>query len=282
MLERNIRKHLDKKVGEWLESIKDEAVRNVLKKNVIVSGGCFVSLLNNEPVHDYDIYFRTKEAVIAAARYYTSIWNKDTKHREAKVYCGDWDTTDGTVWIESERVKIIIQSTGVASEDEATPDKKNPFRILFMSSNAISLSDKIQVVIRFYGEPEKLHHNFDFAHTKAWYDYSKSELSIPARVYETVMNKVLLYDASKYPLCSLFRIRKFIKRGWSIGAGEILKIALTLNGMDLTNIHTLEDQLLGVDTAYFQRFIDIIRGETEEGKALDTHYLVSVIDRVFK
>ncbi|HXJ41375.1 MAG TPA: hypothetical protein VNH18_18985, partial [Bryobacteraceae bacterium] len=53
----------------------------------------------------------------------------------------------------------------------------------------------------------------------------------------------------------LFRLRKFIKRGWSINAGQILKIAFQVSELDLNNLEVLEDQLTGVDVAYFVQLI---------------------------
>ncbi|MFQ8776896.1 MAG: hypothetical protein ACLR78_04970 [Roseburia sp.] len=38
---------------------------------MIVTGGAIVSLLTGEELHDYDVYFRTKEACVTkAAAYY--------------------------------------------------------------------------------------------------------------------------------------------------------------------------------------------------------------------
>ena len=67
MKTKTIEKVLQKKINEWLNSITDDRVRVLARKNTIVTGGSIASMLLNEPVNDYDIYFRNIETVIAVA-----------------------------------------------------------------------------------------------------------------------------------------------------------------------------------------------------------------------
>ncbi len=211
-----------------------------------------------------------------------------------------------------DRVKIIVRSDGVAAENpevlaepfedavdamdqlDQTPDsdleqvesKDKPedrYRPVFLSSNAITLSDKVQLVIRFYGEPDQIHENYDFVHCTNYYDHKTEEVTLRPEALEALMAKELKYVGSKYPLCSVIRTRKFIKRGFYISAGQYLKMCFQLSQLDLTDIDTLEDQLVGVDSAYFMVVIDALRA-AQEGKdnfELDNSYLATIIDRVF-
>ena len=83
MNSKNIKRHLGSKLREWMESIDDERVKTVVKENTIVTGGALVSLLTGEPVHDYDVYFKTKDACITVAKYYVDKWN--TLHEDKPV-----------------------------------------------------------------------------------------------------------------------------------------------------------------------------------------------------
>ena len=79
------------------------------------------------------------------------------------------------------------------------------------------------MLIRFWGEVEEIHKNYDFAHcTCAWSSWD-NELSLPTKALECIINKELYYMGSKYPLCSIIRSRKFINRGYTINAGQYLK-----------------------------------------------------------
>ena len=68
-------------------------------------------------------------------------------------------------------------------------------------------------------------------------------------------------------ICSLIRARKFIKRGWSINAGQFVKMAWQISQLKLNDVKVLEEQL-----------IDLLQSN---GDTVDGSYLMTVIDRVF-
>ena len=51
---KNIKKHLNNKLRDWILNIDDENIKKIIKDNVIVTGGAIVSLLTGEKLHDYD------------------------------------------------------------------------------------------------------------------------------------------------------------------------------------------------------------------------------------
>ena len=158
---------------------------------------------------------------------------------------------------------------------------KESYRPVFLSENAITLSNKVQLVVRFYGEPEELHANYDFAHAMCFYRYRTDELNCPAEAMEAMLSKTLIYRGSLYPVASLFRIRKFIERGWRISAGQMLKIIFQLNDVDLKDPAILREQLLGVDQAYMQQLMRAIENR-DTGTRIDATYLAGLIDVIFE
>ena len=64
MNSKNIKKHLNAKMKDWVESIDDANIKSIIKNNTIITGGALVSLLTGEPANDYDVYFRTKDAAL--------------------------------------------------------------------------------------------------------------------------------------------------------------------------------------------------------------------------
>ncbi len=290
MNSKNMKKHLSNKIKDWCEHITDEEVRKVVKNNVIITGGAIVSLLNGEKPHDYDVYFRTKEAVIKVAEYYVNLWNNTHPDKNQAMLTVD----------EEGRVKVFIRSDGVAEEDEndmldalleeqedgieaENAEGKEKYRPVFLTSNAITLSDKIQIVTRFYGEIEEIHKNYDFAHcTCAWSSWD-NQMFLPVKALECIINKELYYIGSKYPLCSIIRTKKYIERGYTINAGQYVKMALQLNELELKDIKTLEDQLTGVDTTYFGMMLDAMKKKVEqnEEQKVDSSYVFELINRMF-
>lgn len=316
MKAKTIKSQLRWKINDWLKSIEDPEVAQLAAKNVIVTGGSIVSMITNEKVNDYDIYFRTVEAASRVANYYIDLFKKNPPIKfkgsdvEVPIYVKTTDTS----------VKVIVKSAGVASEGgsdeyqyfERQPDEagvefaeamtsqltegdelpaspvdedKPKYRPVFISSNAITLSNGVQLVIRFIGEPEEIHKFYDFVHCTCYWKSWDGELVLPAAALEAIITKELRYVGSLYPLCSIIRIRKFVARGWTINAGQILKMCLQLNQLDLNNISVLEDQLIGVDALYFTQVLDRLKEkQLEEGgepKPVDTTYLMTLIDRMF-
>lgn len=287
MKNKTIKLKIKKKLDDWIDSIDCEDTRDIVKKNAIVTGGSIASMAMGDQVNDYDIYMRTKEATVALAEYYISKGEGLTAS-EMKVEVGEVENIKGE---SEERVRVVIESSGVASEapeeecfdeDILEPfddeDEGEKYRPVFISENAITLSHSVQIITRFFGEPDKIHDNFDFIHAMCYYDLSKNSLSMPIEAVRSMQSKSLYYKGSLYPLCSLFRMRKFIKRGWKISAGEILKIAMQISVIDLKDRKILREQLTGVDQLYFNYLYDAI--DSIEGDITDT-YVAEIIDRIF-
>ncbi len=283
---KHIKQHLNNKIKDWLESIDDEEVKRAIRGNAIITGGALVSLLTGEEVKDYDVYFRTKESLKTVANYYVEKWNKEN------------NTNVSVIEDEDGRVRVFIRSEGVAGENEdlengedyaesaeKKPKEKNKgkYRPKFLTSNAITLSDKIQVVVRFYGEVEELHKNYDYVHCTCSWNCDTNELILPSRALEAIINKELYYMGSKYPLCSIFRARKYIGRGYTINAGQYLKMAMQLNDLNLKDVEVLKEQLMGVDSAYMGMLIDAIAEQKEKNEdfEIDSEYVIELVNRIF-
>lgn len=330
MNSKNIKKHLNAKLNDWLANIEDDNIKKILKENVIITGGALVSLLTDEKVHDYDVYLRTNEACKTVAEYYVQQWNK-AHGEEGQIYLKviPSETIQVPTYengerkldengkpathpvVTPERIKVFVPSAGVVEEEkpvdtevdapfppieeveqtdedkaaeEASEEKDKPkYRPVFMSSNAITLSDKIQIVTRFYGEVEVIHKNYDFAHcTCSWTSWN-NKVQLPEKALECIINKELYYIGSKYPLCSIIRTRKYLERGYHINAGQYVKMAFQLNELNLYDLETLEDQLTGVDSGYFAMMIEALwKKANESGEAVvDKSYVFELINRMF-
>ena len=305
MKAKTIKSVLCKKFRAWLESIEDEPLRQLAAENSIITGGSIASMLIGEKVNDYDLYFRTKEVAEKMAKYYVDQFKKNPTPK----FAGGGEVTI-TVWVTEDRVKIVVKSAGIAGEeandnykyfeqiqdpesidaaeyvedvtkavDDAKDKTKKPFRPIFLSTNAITLADDIQIVIRFWGEPDQIHENYDFIHCTNYWTSWDNHLELRPKALEALLARELRYVGSKYPVCSLIRTRKFIKRQWVINAGQFLKMVMQVNDLDLTNLSVLEDQLTGVDAAYFEQLVQALRERDPE--RVDKAYLVEIIDRIF-
>jgi hypothetical protein len=333
---KTINKTINAKFDQWLASIKDERVRNLVEKGTIMTGGAIASMLLREPVNDYDFYFKDFETTKAVAEYYVAEFIKNppqafkgTNDVTIKVVVGNLiplsvraakeiadslgvdDISPLTPSSEPTRVRIWIQSAGIAGEEQKTEEldpyqyfegrppeeaevyveqemavKNDPttkteedYRPVFLTDNAISLSGQVQMVIRFYGTPDQIHENYDYVHaTNYWTSWDRKVTLMPAAL-ECLLTKELRYIGSKYPICSLVRARKFIQRDWTINAGQFLKIAWQINELNLKDFNVLREQLVGMDMAYFSQVLTALH-EKDPTKINGT-YLIEVIDRIF-
>jgi hypothetical protein len=265
----------------------------------------------NEKPHDYDIYFKDKETVLAVATYYCDKFNK-ANNENAGILIQDSEDEITKYRCPAGRVSIFIKSKGVAGESpddeseifmqsreqyvnlieqvdsvpEKTLDELPPiekYRPVYLSDNAITLSNRVQLVIRFYGTPEDIHKNYDFVHVTNYWESSNDNLVLKPEALESILTKELRYMGSLYPLASIIRSRKFLKRGWNINAGQYLKMCFQVSELNLHDINVLAEQLVGVDQTYFRILVNALVEQKEKNPdfTFDTAYVVSIIDKIF-
>jgi len=280
---KTIRATLRTAVGVWLKSIKDENVRKMASESVIVTGGSIASMLRKEPISDYDLYFTSRAALVAVVNYYAASHSKNVEvlYGERKdiyinnaMYTFDMETWNPrqnyyTMVIENmEEDQVALTFGGSAGyevkmkEDEA----REPFSPLFFSANAITLTNGIQLILRFHGTPEEIHANFDFLHATNYYLYAKDEFVWNPEAILAATTGELRYVGSKYPLTSIIRIKKFLARGYTINAGEQLKMMFQISQLNLTDPLVLSNQLAGVDISYFTILINAMLTELNKDK----------------
>jgi hypothetical protein len=298
---KTIERIINDKFQSWVKTIKDDEVKKLVLENTILTGGSICSLLLNEPVNDFDFYFKNKETTKRVAEYYVNLYkSKHTpKHKDGRLI-------DIDVLELNDRIKIKIKSSGATSstenneyqyfecvnDDTVTEEyvtdlmyafgktkKENVYLPIFLSCNAITLSDDVQIVIRFFGDPETIHENYDFIHCTNYWESNTKKIVSNKDALLAILGKELKYVGSLYPIATLFRMRKFIKRGWHITAGQMLKIIMQVSEMNLKDFKVLEEQLIGVDVAYFHEIIEKLKEKNPD--TIDTSYLVQLIEEMF-
>lgn len=311
---KTIKAILRKKIDDWLATIEDESLRADCRNEVVVTGGCIASMLLGEPVNDFDVYVRNVGTVKRLATYYVERFKAIKSSQGGVPY--DIFVEELRDTRDAQRVRIIVQSAGVSSASqgsdyayfEGRPDHEagdyigeafdplsdvkdivDPIREdvaeaqnydpSFLSSNAVSLHGNLQIVLRFYGDPDEIHENYDFDHCKNYWESGTGRLTLRPEALESLLSRNLVYSGSLYPLCSVIRTRKFIERGWRINAGQYLKMAMQLSALDLRDPIVLEEQLTGVDAAYFAQLIQHVK--EKDPQRINAAYLTEIIDRMF-
>lgn len=288
---KTIKKVLHAKVEDWAITLP-EHLQKMVREGTIVTGGSIVSLLRGERINDFDLYFTEQETALAIAQHYAN-WMNEEDDLDIEVRIEPGINIRGE---EEERIINYVSSAGVAEGEsdqepdeteewlngeapEDEPKKQTRYRPVFISRNAITLSDSVQLITRFYGDAEQVHKSFDFIHATCWYDVGKNELVLPGPALESILSNTLYYQGSLYPIASIFRAKKFIERGWRISAGDLLKIMWQISELDLTDTRLLTDQLTGVDALYMSALVHALQDANED--RLGSDYVIGIIDRIF-
>lgn len=255
----NIKRSLRLKVLSWADLLSSE-LREIILQKAFVSGGAIASILLQEKINDYDIYFKDIESAEKLLQYYCLVCDNTASVTKRKF--------KNTLGEEEERLFTVIQSAGITSGKG----------VKAITSNAVTLDNKIQLITRFSGTPEQVHKYFDFVHCMCSYDLQTGVLILPPEAVLSMLQKRLVYRGSLYPIATLFRLRKYLKRGWTISAGQLVKIAYQLKNIDWDDKEQLYDQLIGVDQYYMRNFMELLN--KVEGP-VDTNYLIGLLDTCF-
>lgn len=295
MQKKTIERVISKKLEEWLSTINDESLSQRIKDNIIVTGGCITSLFQNNQVNDFDVYIESMDVLLEIANYYCKGKMEIFDGRKKEYYIkqhekefgsyeyvfNEKDSSKRKVFIDnlhSDQIKLYSYDNSWKLESRTSNEDEGLYEPLFMSPNAITLSDDIQIVLRFSGSIENIHENFDFVHATNYFTF-KDGLVVNEKALLSILTMGLKYQGSKYPLTSVIRMKKFISRGWTINAGEILKILMQVSELDLKDVRVLEEQLIGVDIAYFDTLIKIMKGVPNE--KITTEYISELIEKLF-
>jgi len=289
MQTKTIRKNIQNKMNEWLSTIIDEKLRTSVKNSLLVSGGCIASMFLNEEVNDYDIYIEKYDILLELIQYYAVPYGNIEILEGKNKYSILSRFFDGTEHqsmfasmvrnLKDDQIKLYIKDDGGGFRvNNNIKEDDLKYVPVFFSPNAISLSNNIQIVLRFHGDAKEIHKNFDFIHATNYFTF-KDGLVTNKEAVESILTKQLKYLGSLYPLTSILRMKKFVKRDWNINAGEVLKIMLQISELNLKDPDILEEQLIGIDVAYFSEVIRILRSVNIENHT--SHYINTIIDRVF-
>lgn len=149
-----------------------------------------------------------------------------------------------------------------------------PDVIVFNGANAITLTERFQIITRYTGTPDEVICKFDFSHCRCYfYSYSGQPLSIYKDAMESIATKHLIYNSCPNPIGALYRLKKFFYRGWDITKDNWFKIIMDVNAIDLTKPTIVKEQIsfMGNGSSAFMNNLDICEKVSSEDiyKALE-------------
>lgn len=144
-------------------------------------------------------------------------------------------------------------------------------KAVFDTPNAISYcknNRKIQLIKKFYGDPTDVLKRFDLTVCQCAYipfPYTSQNMFVMSDSFlEHLSLRLLVYNTNgDHPINSLYRVVKFLKRGYKVPAVELVKLALRINNLEINTYRDLKEELEGIDTILLKDFTDSLIDKKE-------------------
>lgn len=208
------------------------------------------SLLLRDIKPDFLLYLIDKKAVIAGGAL-TSIFSS------RKI--NDYD--------------LYFPSLEIANEVCNHLKKDHSFKLIFESENAVlfkheETKQKFQVILcYFYNEEDipSVYNLFDFTVCMAAYSFEMDAFYFHERfLCDLAQQRIYFSNKSPYPINALYRVKKYISKGFSIAGSELVKIALAIQALKIRTILDLKKHLMGIDTVLIKSLLTDMNMKDDE------------------
>ncbi len=123
---------------------------------------------------------------------------------------------------------------------------------------------RIQLIKCVVRTPAEVINGFDFTICQGAYDWDDGFLFGKDFFTHLAQRRLVFNVQAEYPICSLYRLRKFIKRGFHLSGIEAIKLGLRIQALELGTYADLRKQLMGIDTLFLKDLTDSLKGSDEK------------------
>jgi len=152
----------------------------------------------------------------------------------------------------------------------------------FVSDTAITFkNDEVCVQLCKYpeGTIEDILDKFDFTIAQAGYDFKAHEFVLHEKFLYHLANRRLVYNVdSEFPISSLFRMKRYLQRGFKCAAIDMIKLTLKIHSLHLGDYKELRRQLLGIDVLFLKELTDKLSGKEYLDKQYDFEKFLEFLD----
>jgi hypothetical protein len=193
-----------RKVLEMFHSrLAEERAIPFHREKLVIAGGCFASLINDDPIYDVDVFLLDDQYNHGLAKGMAETYMSEEAVTVPNVpVMSSANTVVGHISLNSR--KHMSKTVKIGNSNYMENDKIEQ-TIFFKHS-------KMQYITTKYKTREELINHFDFKHCCVSYDFATDKLYITREVYDLIKNKRLLQNGIKRP--AHWRFEKFYNRGW--------------------------------------------------------------------
>lgn len=192
--------------------------------NVIIAGGALTSVFSLQPVNDIDIFCSSAEDLENMKK----LLLHDMYYEESDAF-------------HAEITAAPIRDNAMLGETDSA--------ITIQNVETRSIYQLVKLPHLFYGvDRQMIIDSFDFTISMANYCPMLNVFQFNDNFFTHLAQRRLVFNPkTKYPFPSLFRAKKFMKRGYTLTNVELMKIALACHDLPMPTIQDLKKQLMGVD-----------------------------------
>lgn len=138
---------------------------------------------------------------------------------------------------------------------------------------------RVQLIKKVFGAPKEIIKQFDFTICMAAYDPQTETIIMDDNfLYHLAQRTLYLNTELKYPIATLWRVKKYLKRDFSLPAIEIIKLALIINNLKIETFGQLKEQLEGIDTYFLRELTDALINK--ENEVFDFKEALEFMDKI--
>lgn len=123
---------------------------------------------------------------------------------------------------------------------------------------------RVQLIKCVLGDPSKIITGFDFTICQGSFSLNSGFAFGDEFFLHLAQRKLVFNIAAEYPICSLYRARKFIQRGFHFSGIEAIKLGLRIHALTINTYADLRKQLMGIDTLFLKDLTDSLQGDAEK------------------
>lgn len=219
-----------------LAGLDRELIDLFKQHDVLLCGGALTSVFSSARIRDWDLYFTSRDAAVAVREEFI----KNGKE------CSSTDLARTYTWKKKKRPFQLIEGVGYFPDD---------------TDGDASLA-----------YAKKVFDHYDYTICMGGYSFKHDAFFFDDLFFKHLAQRRLVFNhKTDFPLCSLVRAAKYVKRGYTISGVEQLKLALTVNNLSIKTYKSLRDQMLGIDTMFLTPLTDLFKspGMAERPHQLD-------------
>ena len=197
--------------------LNNSSVGDDIKSSACIAGGCLRAIFAREKISDVDLYPYTQEGCNQLANRIRSEANKDTNNLTI-IYESNLAVTfkeNGMTYQLISNPELIVKGESHTRRVEGVKDLLSRFDFTIGMAAYVPIDDTIV-----------MHESF-FNHL--------------------AQRKIVFNPDTQFPIPSLARIRKFVKRGYTFDDRELVKMGVAIARLNIETMEDLAQELRGLD-----------------------------------